>query len=330
MLDWLSKEFLIAAILSLVIALIVVSTVGPPYREPQAPGKQAREHSQINESEPKARPSPTAIQIECDPNCANKNSEQHGHESRLARLINKTIDDPIAIFTFFLGLATFFLVLAVLRQASDARVSSERQLRAYVFISSANVTSVAEGNGVMEAHVNIKNFGQTPAYKVINVNGLALDRYPPPPNLNLIISNEEFSAPGRSKSDLAPTQGEGCIEVARRGPLREEERRALSEGRLIIYVYGEIRYIDSFGGYPPWWATRRMRRRQRSNIEQQRQLGGSSDRMAAAGLRGLASSPRCPRGVKGTRGLSVRAAMKPAPHTPGYRFHRRTHFSNAS
>src|SRR5271155_2169793 len=53
--------------------------------------------------------------------------------------------------------------------------TAERQLRAYVLIPSAHVKNIAEGNGPPVAHVQIKNFGQTPAYKVVNIGGFAID-----------------------------------------------------------------------------------------------------------------------------------------------------------
>jgi hypothetical protein len=80
-------------------------------------------------------------------------------------------------------------------------------LRAYVFVSGAAVTNVAEGDGIPEAQVVIKNFGQTPAYKFVNVTGFAANVYPPPKSIRLTVPDEEFSKP-IAKSDLGPTQAE--------------------------------------------------------------------------------------------------------------------------
>ncbi len=146
-----------------------------------------------------------------------------------------------AVATVLLTFVTGGLIWVGYMQIRTARA----QLRAYVFVSSARVANVADG--VPVAHVVIKNFGQTPAYKVVNVSGFALDRYPHPPTLNLLIRNREFSAPGRSRSVLAPTQSEDSIDPARRPPLRDEEKQALANGRSIIFLYGEVRYVDIFG-----------------------------------------------------------------------------------
>lgn len=148
-----------------------------------------------------------------------------------------------AIATVLLAIITAGLVWSGIEQRKTTRA----QLWAYVFISGASVSNAAQGDGALESHVVIKNFGQTPAYKVVNVDGLALDRYPPPTTLNLLVANHEFSTPGRSKSDLGPTQSEAAIQIARRPPLSQQERQALINGQLVIYVYGEVRYFDAFG-----------------------------------------------------------------------------------
>jgi hypothetical protein len=104
-----------------------------------------------------------------------------------------------------------------------------------------------EGDGQPRSTIVIKNFGQTPAYKVVCVDGFALDSYPPPAPINLTISEAEFSNPNRSKSDLGPTQFEQAGQSLKRPPLTSEERRALANGQGVIFVYGEIRYVDAFG-----------------------------------------------------------------------------------
>jgi hypothetical protein len=132
------------------------------------------------------------------------------------------------------------------RQLAHLENTAERQLRAYIFVSDAKVLNVVEGNGPMEARVIIKNFGQTPAYKVATVNGFAFDKYPLPPTTNLIISHDAFFDV-RTRSDFGPTQAEESIIAAAREPIRTEEREGLRNGNLAIFVYGEIRYLDAFG-----------------------------------------------------------------------------------
>jgi len=72
--------------------------------------------------------------------------------------------DFLLIFaTFLLVLATILLALVVVIQLLDARLSSERQLRAYVFVEEAKI-SRAQDKWVITCR--IRNFGQTPAHAV--------------------------------------------------------------------------------------------------------------------------------------------------------------------
>jgi hypothetical protein len=147
-----------------------------------------------------------------------------------------------AVFTVFLTIVTGGLVWIGHQQIATSRV----QLRAYVFVSTAVVTNAADGTGIPEAQVTIKNSGQTPAHNVINVSGFAMDIYPAPPTLSLIISDDEFASPARTRAVLGP--GDSSVSVsAARPPLTPPERASLATGTRIIYVYGEIRYRDAFG-----------------------------------------------------------------------------------
>jgi hypothetical protein len=147
-----------------------------------------------------------------------------------------------ALSTVFLTLVTGGLVWIGHQQIATSRA----QLRAYVSVSSALITNVADGSGMLEAQVVIKNGGQTPAYDVINVSGFAAERYPPPPTPNLIISDRQFSAPGRTRESLGP--GANSISITPAGRLfTVPEKASLASGTGIIYVYGEIRYRDAFG-----------------------------------------------------------------------------------
>jgi hypothetical protein len=241
------NSFLFALFCSSLIVNVVL--IISPYRAYyDSPPREHGRH-EANQDEGAGQPTkdrPT-VQIECDPNCSTKNSDENRNDGAVTRFFRKTLDDPLAAFTAILTIATIGLAFGVLFQIKDARASSERQLRAYVFISGARVVNATEGDGPLEAHVVVKNFGQTPAYKLVNVNGFALDRYPPPPTLNLVVPEEQFRMFGRSKSDLGPTQSEDARQAVDRPPLSEEERRALAHGALVIYVYGEIRYQDAFG-----------------------------------------------------------------------------------
>jgi hypothetical protein len=164
----------------------------------------------------------------------------------------------IAAFTIILAFSTIFLWVATRDLVRSADDTAKRQLRAYVFVSGSAVTNVVEGNGIPEAQVVIQNFGRTPAYAFVNVTGFGMNAYPHPQSIRLTIPEKEFSGP-IAKSDLGPTQSQMSTTdwKEKKRPLRQEEKTALAQGKLIIYVYGEIRYIDTFDR-PQWTKYRYM------------------------------------------------------------------------
>jgi hypothetical protein len=62
---------------------------------------------------------------------------------------------------WLLAIVTWMLWLATVRLVREGKNTAERQLRAYVFIDSAQVVNVIDGNGSPEAHVVIKNYVST-------------------------------------------------------------------------------------------------------------------------------------------------------------------------
>jgi hypothetical protein len=160
---------------------------------------------------------------------------------RSARALNAIALIVLAGAVIVLGLLQLATFLVTLR-------TGRRQLRAYVQVNSAKIYNAFDGkSGPIAAHIVVKNFGQTPAHKVMTVNALAVEKYPLPADLNFRVDDKEFSAPGRSKTSLAPGQTEEIVEIARRPELDEKEQRALIDGQLAILVYGEIRFTDVFG-----------------------------------------------------------------------------------
>jgi len=125
--------------------------------------------------------------------------------------------------------------------------TAERQLRAYVFVESAQVVNVIDGTGSPEAHVTIKNYGQTPAYELVNFSGFAIDEYPTPPTLNLTIDDKKFGASGKTAMALGPGCESFSITPSQARPVPTEVRSEFISGTRIAYVYGEVRYKDVFG-----------------------------------------------------------------------------------
>jgi len=124
-------------------------------------------------------------------------------------------------------------------------VTVHAQLRAYVYVSRAEIINVTiEGNGVPEAKIFIKNYGPTPARKMINISNM-IGPHIDPPTLNLSIPDKSFAS-HRTRMDLPPSDSFSSTTRGPR-PLTQEEKRGLANKQLAFYVYGEIRYRDIFG-----------------------------------------------------------------------------------
>jgi hypothetical protein len=191
--------------------------------------------------------------------------DRSGHEATNEESEKLSIDRRIARYTLWLAgftgvlaLSTICLWIVTALTLRHSRETAERQLRAYVFVSSAAVMNVVEGDGIPEAQVVIKNFGQTPAYGFVNITGFAANIYPPPKSLRLTVPDDEFSKP-IARSILGPTQAETSTTdwQEKRRPLTQDEKTAFTQGKAVIYVYGEIRYVDTFGR-PQWTKYRYM------------------------------------------------------------------------
>ena len=167
---------------------------------------------------------------------------------------DKPVNAPVASSMFespaLIGIAAFLQAFAAIgtvwliyRQLKTSRV----QLRAYVVVSSAGITGGADDEETTPtAVVTIKNAGQTPAHDVVNVSGIAIDLFPPPPTLRLTITDGDFATVGRTRETLGP--GNTTISSTSAGRLlMDDEKKGIIEGVGAIYVYGEIRYRDAFG-----------------------------------------------------------------------------------
>ena len=107
----------------------------------------------------------------------------------------------IGIAAFLQAIGAIGTVWLIYRQLRTSRA----QLRAYVVVSSAGIVSADDDKETAPvAVVTIKNSGQTPAHDVVNVSGIAIDLFPPPPTLNLTITDHDFAAVGRSRETLGP------------------------------------------------------------------------------------------------------------------------------
>jgi hypothetical protein len=116
--------------------------------------------------------------------------------------------------------------------------TTRAQLRAYVFVESAHIEGVAIGHTPL-ANVTIKNFGQTPAFRLRQWARMGFQSFPLvgpiPKTAEDTITAERPLAPG----------GVFHVRLGRR-EIDSETITALQNGTHAIFIAGEIFYRDTF------------------------------------------------------------------------------------
>ncbi len=135
----------------------------------------------------------------------------------------------LAVSTTGLWAVTYFTL-------RHGRETAERQLRAYVSVSEVRVEHL---EGMAEFSVELKNCGQTPAYKLTVDTNVKLAAHP----LNEPLA---LTARPRGVTIVGPGQASHGFVPAGRA-LNAEELAALRAGTKALYVFGEINYEDAFG-----------------------------------------------------------------------------------
>lgn len=154
-------------------------------------------------------------------------------------LINAAATVVIAIFTVTLWLSTEKMWKASNRQLSHSKITAERQLRAYVFVTQAKILDPDGPNP--RAELMTRNTGQTPAYEV-TVSAAA---------------NTANVPPGRTKFDPTPVttdssrfvfgpDGTGKKEIPLMTLLNPHSMPGLRAGVGVLHVWGQILYVDAF------------------------------------------------------------------------------------
>jgi len=145
----------------------------------------------------------------------------------------------IALFTFTLWRATDRLWDAGERQLAHLNETAERQLRAYV-----NIIKII-GRNLDDRHaftIEIRNYGQTPAYDVRTEGAIVLTTQTPLEHELALPADPPFIG---GAGTLAPG-AENHIRIEIKPPLSNEELDQVRLGTKAIYIFGRIRYIDAF------------------------------------------------------------------------------------
>ena len=146
----------------------------------------------------------------------------------------------IAVFTVILGIATAFLWRATRDLVNEAKLTAERQLRAYVGIRTNRTPEIAPNFHIISV---IENSGQTPAYEVHSWTERKALARPMPKGYRfeaapaLILGPRSLINPGN----------EQVLGSSPKNHLSEADLAAIRAETMDLYYWGEVRYRDAFG-----------------------------------------------------------------------------------
>jgi hypothetical protein len=270
--DWISKEFLLAACGALAIALLVLCLYPAPHQA-SAPQQQAAAQTNATEGETKPTQSygdaarewmGSVEQViasyvkESSHYCGNDGADKEDKWLQDFVCGAKITDVTVAIFSVLLVFVTVGLLFVGWIQARRMRVTARQQLRAYVFVEETNLNNIytpppeevgggykPTGAEITHPHfgpaviLKIKNFGQTPAYDVIHIADIKFADFPLKSKLRIpasLFTTKTALAPGGASTKVRNLPA----------PLSEQEIASLKAGTGAIYVYGYITYRDAF------------------------------------------------------------------------------------
>lgn len=157
-----------------------------------------------------------------------------------------------------IGAITAVIAIAAIMQWRETRRTAERQLRAYVLNSTATIIDgtnldpkpFLDRTGQPGMMIEIKNFGQTPAFQLIHWSEMEVSptareaAIKPPASLGKIHPN--VIGPGHTNSKSR------WLERS----LSVQEIAGIQNGTYGIYIYGRIEYVDAFG--EPRWSNYKL------------------------------------------------------------------------
>jgi hypothetical protein len=152
----------------------------------------------------------------------------------------------VTVFTVFLYRTSRKMSQVAEDQAETTRSTLEvlrLQLRAYVNVASIQAIKDEDRPGVMVAMITTINVGQTPAYDVVHLAGIAGAANDCPIQPDFTLAGKDI------KRGTAVMRGGGksTLELPTAGPLRPDQEAGVKSDTDSIYVFGEITYRDTFG-----------------------------------------------------------------------------------
>jgi hypothetical protein len=159
---------------ALLIASLIanVSLFLSPYKWEQdkyPPGEHGSNQTDANQPISKKSETAGRVQIDCNPNCAAQEADNHGNESALARFIRKTLDDPLTAFTGVLAVATFILAIYTGTVATATKQAAEhipRAERAYIYggVGFKYLVGCDDLDVRLGVNFSMANYGKTPGF----------------------------------------------------------------------------------------------------------------------------------------------------------------------
>jgi hypothetical protein len=254
--DWISKEFLIAGCVSLLIALIAVSWPRPLVRGPPAQAATERYERPVEVRKESygfyyAR---FGQYIDATANyCTSERPNAASEWQKKFICESKITDVVIAGLTLFLMIFTGLLVWVGNKQEKTTR----RQMRAFVYVNDVTIFNVAHPLAPLPGYrptgaeiisptegplvrFAIKNTGSTPAYRVVHWAAIHIADFPLTVRLPAVVKA------GRPTWSVLPPDGITTKMIKIPTSLTPEQIAGLRSGNLAVWIYGEISYTDAF------------------------------------------------------------------------------------
>lgn len=157
----------------------------------------------------------------------------------------KVTDTLVAVFTALLFLATILLYRATREVVKRAEDTAMKQLRAYVNVSSARISNVAN---VKQIELKSRNYGRTPATKIIVRYDFSVGKL----NWESAITLEPTMYARKIEHGVMGPTAPMNLQVAL-PPLLAGVGAHMEEMGNAFYFWGDIKYEDAFGEPQTTW-----------------------------------------------------------------------------
>jgi hypothetical protein len=210
------------------------------YVEPQS-AQNVQEQDQPSNQYASPNPSVEELQKKSNQGTDKKEknkAEKDGLIRKFFQFVREYNAEIVAISTVVMAIFTIALSASTYLLWKSGEKHSERELRAYVGIDSADFLESVK-YGTTKAEMWVKNTGQTPAYDVLvsasfYYCSLPLEHFP------------DHKPERESKVTLFPN----CkmkVPAIMEAMVGDENRKAIKADQAAFFFYGKIRYRDAFG-----------------------------------------------------------------------------------